>query len=417
MWGASKFETFALCPGKLTMEQDLPNTSSKYAAEGTAAHQVLTWALQQGKPAADFLDASIEVDGFIFVVDEEMVEPVQVCIDYVRDLVGDDGVLLVDQLVNYSEYLGCPKDDGFGTADVIVIRGEEVIVVDYKHGRGVEVSAEKNPQIMLYALGALEVVQDLMGDFSQVRMAISQPRVSVKPSEFDMSVHDLELWVLTVAREAVVKADAAMASYSRVPIAEWEADFLVPGEKQCKFCKAKATCPALVAEVKDTVGIHAASPDEFASAELECAPEVQRNDWLAVFLGKVDLIEDWCKAVRSEVERRMLAGETVPGYKLVQGKQGNRAWSDAKAVEELFKSMRLKESEMYDFKLISPTTAEKLNKAKIIGPRQWPKVQELITRAEGAKHVAPLSDSRPALTVTPVVDDFTDVTVTPTQTK
>lgn len=72
--------------------------------------------------------------------------------------------------------------------------------------------------------------------------------------------------------------------------------------------------------------------------------------------------------------------------------------------------MRLKEAEMYDFKLISPTTAEKLHKAGTIGPRQWPKVQALITQSEGKPHVAPESDSRPALVVTPVVDDFTDVT-------
>ena len=72
--------------------------------------------------------------------------------------------------------------------------------------------------------------------------------------------------------------------------------------------------------------------------------------------------------------------------------------------------MRLKESEMYDFKLISPASAEKLAKAKVIGPRQWPKVQELITQSDGKAHVAPASDSRPALVVTPVVDDFTDVT-------
>jgi hypothetical protein len=72
--------------------------------------------------------------------------------------------------------------------------------------------------------------------------------------------------------------------------------------------------------------------------------------------------------------------------------------------------MRLKEAEMYDFKLISPTTAEKLAKAGTIGPRQWPKVLEKITQSEGKPHVAPLTDSRPALVVTPVVDDFTDVT-------
>ena len=83
--------------------------------------------------------------------------------------------------------------------------------------------------------------------------------------------------------------------------------------------------------------------------------------WLAACLGKVDLIEDWCKAVRAEVENRLASGQEVPGYKLVAGKRGNRAWGDPVAVEDLLKNrFRLKTEEMYDFKLISPTSAEKL---------------------------------------------------------
>jgi hypothetical protein len=211
----------------------------------------------------------------------------------------------------------------------------------------------------------------------------------------------------------------------------WEQTYLRPAEKACKFCRAKATCPALRAEV--SVAVHdqsAASPEEFTDLMLSPvqgqSPDVDDAGWLAACLAKVDLIEDWCKAIRAEVERRMLAGDNVPGYKLVEGKQGNRAWTDEKAAEKLLKSMRLKEGELYDFSVKSPTQIAKLGPAfdkdgkikpqkegtppPVIGPRQWPKVAALITRAAAKKHVAPLSDSRPALVVTPVVDDFTDVT-------
>ena len=154
------------------------------------------------------------------------------------------------------------------------------------------------------------------------------------------------------------------------------------------------------------------TPGEFADLDVLAAEELQYADeaWLSAALGKIDLIEDWCKAVRAEAERRLLAGQPVPGWKLVQGKKGARQWADAKAAEDALKSMRLKPDDMYEMKLISPTTAEKLYKAGTIGPRQWPHLQGLITQSEGKPHVAPESDSRPALVVTPVVEEFADLT-------
>ena len=102
----------------------------------------------------------------------------------------------------------------------------------------------------------------------------------------------------------------------------------------------------------------------------------------------------------------------MPGFKVVAGKKGNRQWANAKTAEETLKAMRVKLEDMYDLKLISPASAEKLAKAGTIGPRQWPKLKELITQSDGKPHVAPESDPRQALVVTPVVDDFSDVTAT-----
>jgi len=421
-WSASKFESIMLCPGKIVLEDGAPDNTNDYAAEGTAAHQVLTWALQEERPAAAYIGRQIHLNAagkpcepadaeYTFGVDEEMAEHVQVCVDYVTDLRGDDGVVFADIRVNYSTYLDVFEDTAWGTADVIIARGDELIVVDFKYGRGVEVDAEGNPQMSLYGLGALQAYQGLCGDFSRVRLAISQPRLKHAPSEWDCSVEELEAWGRSTARSAVLTCITAKNTCEPGG-SVWEETFLRPTEKACKFCKAKATCPALRAEVAATVSPSAnkASPDEFEVMMVGTPGAASDATWLAICLSKVDLIEDWCKAVRAETERRLLAGQGVPGWKLVQGKRGNRAWSKPADVEALFKSMRLKESEMYDFKLISPASAEKLAKAKVIGPRQWPKVQELITQSDGKAHVAPASDSRPALVVTPVVDDFTDVT-------
>lgn len=416
LWSASKFESIMLCPGKIVLEEGKPNSTSKYAAEGTAAHQVLTWALQEERPATAYIGRVVEVDGFIFEVDEDMARHVQVCVDYANDLKGDDGTVFADIRVNYSSYLNTPEAEAWGTADVIVARGNELIVVDFKYGMGVEVDAEKNPQMSLYGLGALQAYHGLVADFERVRLAISQPRIKSAPSEWDCSVEELETWGRSTARSAVVSCKVAVA-WDGNNVAEFNETFLRPGEKQCKFCRAKATCPKLRDEVADTVGLTPtpASPEEFADLVVladSLRPNAGDDDaeWIAACLSKVDMIEDWCKAIRAETERRLLAGAPVPGYKLVQGKRGARQWTDAKVAEETLKVMRVKLEDMYDFKLISPTTADKLAKAGTIGPRQWPRLQGLITQNEGKPHVAPVSDSRPALAVTPVADDFTDVT-------
>lgn len=423
-WSASKFEADMLCPGKHVMERGTVNTTSKHAAEGTAAHQVLTWALQDEAPASAYIGRVIDVDGYSFEVDDDMAGHVQVCIDYTHDVAGDDGVIFADIRVNYSSYLDVPEADAWGTADVIVARGDELIVIDFKYGQGVEVSAgynehdnsetaghrvdaKPNPQMSLYALGALQAYQGLVADFEQVRLVISQPRIKKAPSEYDMTVAELEGWASATAHNAVLSCQTAGNAFGQV--LDWDDKYLAPGEKQCKFCRAKATCIKLRNEIAATVcGMAPASPDEFVDIQITQAGSTDSEEWLAACMSKVDLIADWCKAVQAETERRLLAGDNVPGYKLVQGKRGARQWSNVEDAEKTLKSFRLKTEEMYDFKLISPTSAEKLAKAETIGKRQWPKLQGLIVQSEGKPHVAPATDPRPAIEVKPVVEDFDD---------
>jgi hypothetical protein len=140
------------------------------------------------------------------------------------------------------------------------------------------------------------------------------------------------------------------------------------------------------------------------------APQAESADVLADCMAKVDLIEGWCKAVRAEVETRLLTGKPVRGWKVVQGKKGNRKWSSDADAEAMLKAMRIPHDRMYDYAVISPTSAEKLAKAEVIGPRQWPRVAALITQAEGKPSVAPESDKRPALVMSAVADAFNDVT-------
>lgn len=401
LWSASGFERKILCPGSHVIATDRRDETTYYAAEGTAAHQVLAWCLQFNANAAGFIGRVIDADGHSIVVDDEMAEAVQVCVDCVRDITGDYGSVLTEERVNYAPYLGVPAHEAWGTADVIVLLPDELVVIDYKHGRGVAVDAAANPQMSLYALGAIERFA-LIAEFPRVRLVISQPRVRRAPSEWDTTPEHLFTWADTVGRQTIQDCHRAASG----PVEE----YLRPGEKQCRFCRAKPVCPALREEVARTVAaIAPASVEEFRA--LEPVRETEA-DWISAALDKVDLIEDWCKAIRTEAEKRLLSGDDVPGYKLVAGKKGARQWTDTCAVEEyLRKTLRLTLEQTYDLKLISPTSAEKLKKQGVIGERQWARIQDLITQSTGKPHVAPVTDSRPALEITPVVEDFVDLTI------
>jgi hypothetical protein len=413
LYSASRFEADMLCPGRRVMETGLPDRSSRYADEGTAAHEVLSLVLTERQPAAAYVGRLIDTDSGPVEVTAEMAEAVQTAADNIDVIVGD-GMLLSEQRVCYADALGVAADLAWGTSDVIAARGDELQVHDYKHGQGVEVLADDNVQMKLYALGALAAINDTLGPFTTVRLVIHQPRIRQAPSEWTLTVEELETWGRGAARSAVCSMQNARQGEGYTAT-EWQQTFLRPGEKQCKFCRAKATCPALRAAVADTALAHdAATPEEFNEADLLTPVAHSDAAWLSASLAKADLIEDWCKAVRAEAERRLLAGESVPGFKVVQGKRGNRQWSDPKAAELLLReTFRLPVEKAFDLKLISPTTAEKLHKAGDIGPRQWPKAQTLIVQSDGKPHVAPATDPRPALDIRPVADEFTPIDAEP----
>ena len=375
------------CPGSVTLEADIPDTSSAYAREGTAAHELAAMVLEDsGSHASDYVGKKIAFDDHgedvLWLITKDMAEYVDDYVKFVRErAVGK--ILHVECKLSIGHITS--EDGATGTSDVVIIdREQEAIeVIDLKYGMGVRVDAEHNEQMQFYALGAL-YEYELISDFSYVTMVIHQPRLN-HVSEWNIPVDQLRRF-----------GDEAREAADNV---RWEEPTFNAGEKQCRFCKAKAVCPALRAEVTEIVG-SAATLDDFTPQ----AVDSQTGDnYLPMAMSKVGMVEDWCKAVRAEVERRLLAGQTVDGYKLVEGRKGNRAWSDESAVEQLFKSFRLRQEEMYDFKLISATKAEKLLKEN---PKRWAKAEQLITRSDGKPSVALAADKRSAMDVKPVLDDF-----------
>lgn len=397
----SRAHRYMPCPGSVVLEEQYPDEGSIYADEGTAAHWLAQVCLNDRSNAVDFLGEDIRVGERKFRVTPDFAAAVQQYIDYVR-AEAEGGTLLVEKRVSIAHLTG--EQGAGGTADAIILFPARRLlkVVDLKFGMGVAVEAEENPQAMKYGLGALHDY-DMLGDFETIELHIHQPRID-NVSKWSVTTDALEVFATRVweASEAVRTAEI-MHGDDGLDAKDWAEMYLKPGEKQCRFCKAKATCPALANEVAEVASGGVATAADFAQFVVDPVGEDTGDNWLSVAMSKVGLVEDWCKAIRAEVERRLIAGQTVDGYKLVQGKRGPRQWTDASRAEEVLKAMRLKSAEMYDTKLISPTTAEKLLKTK---PKQWEKLQGVITQSEGRLSVAPASDKRPAMSATATAEDF-----------
>lgn len=410
------------CAGSMILEKDFPDSSSEHAELGTAAHFLASECLEQGKDATDFLNRQIYlVNGVahwwerpetinistFYTVDLEMTENIQKYLDAVRSQ-SEGNQLLVEQRVSFGSRIG--SENAFGTADVIILTADEIQVHDLKYGRGVKVDATGNEQLNLYGIGALEEF-GMLGEYKQIRKVIHQPRIG-HHSEEVVTIAELEEFEQKVKNGvAHIRAlEIGLEDGDGGAIADFEGSFN-PGEKQCQWCKAKAVCPALANHLMETMLGEFENLDEvdLQTAVPEATAQIvsYENDRLSKFYAAIPLFENWIKAIDAAVHEKLHAGEVVPGFKLVEGRKGSRKWSDDKEAEELFKSMRLKTEQMYDLKVISPTTAAKLQKENIIGPRQWSKVEALITQNDGKPTVAAESDKRPALDMTPQFEDLT----------
>lgn len=403
------------CPGSISMERGLPDDSNDYSDEGTAAHLLGSTCLESGTNPEDYAGRKIFVgchpesswDGAIFdgssdpcfevrrvyVVDDEMVEAISRYVNVVRQHVGADGILMAEERVPISSYTG--EENAAGTSDAVILHPDELEIHDLKYGMGVRVYAERNKQLMLYALGVREALELAAGPFKRIRIVIHMPRLD-HLDEWDCTSEELDAFGEEV-KAAAVKA----LGYYDMSL-DMNADptgVLNPAKHTCQWCKAKATCPALAKYVAD------ASAMDFEA--VEASPSVPGGPaLLAQKMAAIPLIEDWCKAVRAKVESELFAGVAIPGWKIVQGKKGNQSWTDEEKADALLKKMRLPVEERCNLKLKSPTQIQKMLKAT---PKRLARLCKaaLITQRDGLPSVAPEHDKRPAWVPPDTSEDFT----------
>lgn len=380
------------CTGSLALEQDFPDDSSDFADEGTGAHTLASMVLLEKTPKCSaYLGRRLDIrPGKTIEVTTEMCDEVQKYVDFVRGCEKTGMTLCVEQKVDFSALLGLEPGEGFGTADAVLFGDGHITVVDLKYGKGVRVDAEENMQLMLYALGAIESFS-MLDDFQTITMVIHQPRIEGGVSIWHQDIARLQEFAREAATAAVDVKAAMRAKADNWSKVKAEA-FLHPGKKTCQWCKAKSTCPALGKHVQETIG---AQFDDLTQVKQAVEDVASSGDnYLANAMAAADLLENFIKAVRAEVERRLLAGKPISGWKLVEGRKGSRKWSDPKAAETLLKeTFRIPVDHMYDKTLISAPAAIELLKDQ---PKRLPKVEALITRSDGKPSVAPVSDKRPA---------------------
>ena len=355
---ASSSERWINCPPSARLCEAYEDKGSDYAAEGTDAHTLCEYRLKQalGIPTEDPIEN-------LSWYNEEMEECAAGYAAYVVELLEtakqtcSDPVVMIEQRVDFSRWV----QEGFGTADCILIADGVLNIVDYKHGKGVEVSAEGNKQLSLYSLGALEIYDGIY-DIDRVCVHIFQPRKSNVVS-FMMDKADLYQWADT---ELTEKAQLAYEGQGSFSCGEW-----------CRFCKAKAECRER-AEANLALARY-----EFQS------PALLDDEEIADILGKVDALTAWASDVKEYALQQAISGKEWIGWKLVEGRS-NRKYTSEAAVATTVEGAGF---DPYERKVLGVTAMQKM-----LGKTRFEELlAPYIEKPQGKPTLVPESDKRPAM--------------------
>ena len=358
-----------------------PHASSVYADEDTLAHELGELYIRHD--VLGTVDDQAFSDRFDEIMNnelfsEEMLDVVPIYVDYCTEQlnaaksIDPQAIMEVEQKLDLTDFV----PESFGTADCVVLGGNLIEVIDYKHGKGVPVYAEWNKQLMLYGLGALRKY-DVLYDIEEVRVTIVQPRIN-NISTWQISVDELLKWATEVL---IPTAKLAFAGEGELKAGDW-----------CKFCAVKNRCRTLYEK-----NIELAKYD-FQEAALLTDEEISD------ILEKIPALVEWANSIQEYAQDRAVNhGKVWPGFKLVEG-ASRRKWLDEDAVAEAIfsKIPEASEDQVYDMKLKTITQIEKIFGKKVVAEQ----LSDVIVKPQGKPTLVPISDKRPALGTEEAINDF-----------
>lgn len=367
------------CPGSIKLGEHFPASSSIYADEGTLAHEAAEQLITTGKVTTahkklikNFYEEHPELGGSV----EEMLRTLEPYVDFVKEeyseqlKIDEATQLMTEQRVDLRTWI----PESFGTSDVVIIRKGRLHIIDLKYGKGVPVFAEENPQLRLYALGSLDML-DMLYEVDEVVMTIYQPRLD-NVSTDKLPAAELYAWA-----DEVVKPAAALALSDNAPTCagEW-----------CQFCPARSTCRTRANHYTDMA-------DYMKRMTLS-------NEEIAELLEKVDGLVKWAEDLKDGALTKALEGEEFPGWKVVEGRSNRKYSGTEEEIVRQAEGAGFDPALLYEKKLLTITNMEKL-----MGKKTFAEVLgAYVEKPQGKPTLAPESDKRPALTNTSAADDFAD---------
>jgi hypothetical protein len=365
---ASSSHRWMNCPPSARLCENYEDKGSGYAAEGTDAHSLCEFKLKRalGVKAKDpaeslaYFNEEMEecADGYAAFILELVESAKQTCAD---------PVVLIEQRLDFSKYV----EGGFGTGDCVVIADGTLHIVDYKHGQGVLVEAEDNPQMKLYALGALELFDGIY-DIDRISMAIYQPRRD-NISTHTVFKESLYQWADEVLKPA---AELAFNGGGEYQCGDW-----------CRFCRARAECRE---RAKTNMALAAYDFQE---------PSLLENREIALILAKIDELMNWAGAVKEFALQQVLKGVKFAGFKVVEGRSNRKYISGSEVANVVIKAGY----NPYEQCILGVTALELLGKKKFAVM-----LNGLVEKPQGKPVLVQENDKRPVLAFTSSSDDFKD---------
>lgn len=355
---ASSSARWIACPPSAKLCAKVPDKPSPYARQGTDAHTLCEYKVLNvlGRNPLnpienlDYLDQEMIdcADLYSAYVVEELEAAKKYC---------KDPQVLVEQRLNFSQWV----PEGFGTGDCLIVADKVLQIIDFKYGLGILVSAENNPQMMCYALGALDTYDGIY-DIETIRMTIFQPRRS-NISTWEISKKDLLKWA-----DEVLKPAAALA---------WKGEGEFKAGDHCRFCAVRASCRK-----------RAEYNLEMAKYDFQMPPELNDTE-VAAILPKLDDLISWAGDLKGYALQKALAGTKYPGFKVVEGRS-IRKYTDENAVAQTVASAGY---DPFERKLLGVTAMTSL-----LGKKRFTKLLGgLVTKPPGKPTLVPDSDKRPAM--------------------